>query len=325
MKLSCVVVAHEMRRELPRTAWTLTRGQRGIAPSDYEIVIVDNGSREPIDAGQFADLGVSVRVLAMPAPSQSPAPALNYGAAAARGVIIVSMVDGARMVSPGVLAGTLQAFALFPRCVVTMPAWHLGPGVQNESVARGYDQAAEDRLLEYVDWRGDGARLFDLCQALDPSCRGAPWFGPMSESNVLGLHREDYARLGGFDEAFTSRGGGAVNLDMYRRACGDLDAPVVSLLGEGSFHQVHGGVSTNAPPRDHPWEAIHAEYRRIRGYDFAWPSVLPVQLGCLHGPARALFERTWSPLEREASSQTSRSRLWLARLRGGARALSGRR
>ena len=222
------------------------------------------------------------------------------------------------MVSPGCLAGTLQAFALFGRCVVTTPAWHLGPGVQNETVAYGYDQAAEDRLLDTVDWRGDGSRLFDLCAAMDPSCRGAPWFGAMSESNVLGLHREDYARLGGFEEAFASRGGGAVNLDMYRRACEELGVPVVSLLGEGSFHQVHGGVSTNVRPQAHPWEAIHAEYRRIRRRDFAWPSVAPVQLGRLQGPARALFERTWSPLDRSASPKT-----WPSRLRGAARALRG--
>ena len=63
MKLSCVVVAYNMSRELPRTAYTLTRGQKGIDPADYEVVIVDNGSREPVEAGRFVDLGVDVRVI----------------------------------------------------------------------------------------------------------------------------------------------------------------------------------------------------------------------------------------------------------------------
>ena len=320
MRLSCVVIAHDMGRELPRTVHTLTRGQRGIDPADYEVVIVDNGSREPVAASDYAGHGVAVRVLAMPDPTHSPAPALNHGAAATRGDMIVSMVDGARMVSPGCLAWTLKAFALFGRCVVTMPAWHLGPGVQNETVLRGYDQAAEDRLLATVDWRGDGTRLFDLCEALDPSCRGAPWFGAMSESNVLGLHRDDYRALGGFEEAFTSRGGGAVNLDMFRRACEDLDAPVVSLLGEGSFHQIHGGVSTNVRPDQHPWPAIHDEYRRIRGKDFAWPCVAPVQLGRLEGRARDLYQRTWGSLE----PRPARGGPMRARLRAAARVLAGR-
>ncbi len=307
MKLSCVVVAYDMGRELPRTVHTLTRGQRGIDPADYEIVVVDNGSREPVEAGWFDGGGVAIRVLPMPDPTQSPAPALNHGATAARGDVIVSMVDGARMVSPGCLAWTLKAFALFGRCVVTAPAWHLGPCVQNEAVARGYDQGVEDRLLASVDWRADGTRLFDLCEAMDPSCVGTPWLGTMSESNVLGLRRDDYRRLGGFDEAFTSRGGGAVNLDMFRRACEGLDAPVVSLLGEGSFHQVHGGVSTNVGVADHPWDAIHEEYRRVRGHDFAWPRYAPVQLGRLEGPALALFERS-----RGASAAPRRARRPLA-------------
>ena len=66
MRLSCVVIAYDMDRELPRTVHTLSRGQRGIDPDDYEIIIVDNGSRAPVDAARFADSGVAVRVLAMP-------------------------------------------------------------------------------------------------------------------------------------------------------------------------------------------------------------------------------------------------------------------
>src|SRR5581483_9041619 len=51
--------------------------------------------------------------------------------------------------------------------------------------------------------------------------------------------------LGGFDERFASPGGGYVNLDAYRRA---LDLPrtrLIVLLGEGTFHQVHGGAATS--------------------------------------------------------------------------------
>ena len=320
VKVSIVIVAYNMSRELPKTIRTLSPlGQNDVKPSDYEIVIVDNGSREQVRADRFAEFGGSVRVLRMEAPSQSPAPALNCGAAAACGEIIVSMIDGARMVTPGCVSGMLNAFRLFPRCVVTTPAWHIGPDVQNESVVHGYDQAAEDRLLKTIDWEADGYRLFEICARPDQSCPGLPWFDPLCEANFIGLHKDDYARLGGFDEAFSSRGGGAVNLDMLIRACADLDRPIVSLLGEGSFHQIHGGVSTNVSGKDHPWEAIHEEYRRIRGKDLAPPFYEAAQIGRLGPEARRAYERA-----RALVTRRNQPRSLACRLRQAAAILAGR-
>ena len=75
-------------------------------------------------------------------------------------------------------------------------------------------------------------------------------------------------RLGGLDERFVSPGGGIVNLDFYREACEQLDQLVI-LLGEGTFHQFHGGVATNVPMVSHPMDAIFQEYLTIRGRPFA--------------------------------------------------------
>ena len=47
--LSVVVVAYDMIRELPRTLFTLgTSYQRDIEADDYEVIVVDNGSPEPL-------------------------------------------------------------------------------------------------------------------------------------------------------------------------------------------------------------------------------------------------------------------------------------
>jgi hypothetical protein len=69
-----------------------------------------------------------------------------------------------------------------------------------------------------------------------------------------------------------------VNLDFYREACERLGQLVI-LMGEGTFHQFHGGVATNVPLAAHPWPAFHAEYRGLRGRDFAPPRVAVEYLG----------------------------------------------
>ena len=48
--LSVVLVVHDMARELPRTLRSLSpRYQVGLAADDYEVIVVDNGSVEPVD------------------------------------------------------------------------------------------------------------------------------------------------------------------------------------------------------------------------------------------------------------------------------------
>ena len=54
-------------------------------------------------------------------------------------------------------------------------------------------------------------------------------------------------QVGGFDESFSMPGGGYANLELYERLGSSPDVTVVTILGEGSFHQVHGGTTTNQP------------------------------------------------------------------------------
>lgn len=86
----------------------------------------------------------------------------------------------------------------------------------------------------------------------------------MTESNAFLMLRDAFLALGGYDERFTSPGGGLCNLDFFKRAQAH---PPVALLGEATFHQFHGGVASNVPPGpEHPrtrylaeWEDIHGE------------------------------------------------------------------
>src|SRR5262245_18402870 len=66
-------------------------------------------------------------------------------------------------------------------------------------------------------------------------------------------------QVGGFDESYSMPGGGFANPEFYERMTSDPKVTVVSRLGEGSFHQVHGGVTTNQPDPDE-------RRRRVFGY-----------------------------------------------------------
>ena len=275
-KLSIVVVAYNMPREIPRTIRSLSPAmQAGVARGDYEIVLLDNGSTRRFDPAACLGFGADIRIERSEAGDPSPCRAINRGLALARGELCGVMIDGARLASPGLVAGALLPRRLHDRPVISTLGFHLGPDVQMKSVLSGYNQQEEDRLLEAVDWTQDGYRLFDISVFAGSSAGG--WFAPMAESNGLFLTREMWTELGGFDEQFRSPGGGLVNLDTYVRACGLGGSQLITLLGEGTFHQVHGGVATNSVVS--PWDAFHDEYVRLRGRPFAKPESVPIFVG----------------------------------------------
>src|SRR6202008_188977 len=171
-----------------------------------------------------------------------------------------------RIASPGLLAHALLAPRLAAQPVVASLGWHLGPGLHSDARNTGYDQAAEDRLLTELDWERDGYRLFEAATLAESSSRG--WFAPMGESNGLFMDAATWRERGGLDERFVLPGGGLANHDFFRRAC-ELDGTqLVVLLGEGTFHQIHGGAATSGRPGG---DDMHAEYGALRGRPYQPP------------------------------------------------------
>ena len=287
--LSVVVVGYNMARELPRTLRTLSPAmQRGVDASDYEVILVDNGSSRPFDEEECRRWLPDLIIERMANPTPSPTAAANRGISLARGDLIGVLIDGARMASPGLLSMALTAARLHEQPVIGALGYHLGPDVQPKTIHQGYDQATEDALLAGSGWEQDGYRLFEVAVLANSSSRG--WFVLPAESNAVFMKAGQWKRLGGFDEGFQSAGGGLTNADLWARACADLGSYVVMLLGEATFHQVHGGVATNARVSNAP--AFKAEYERLRGKPWTGPVADPLYLGRFPGEARESLRRS---------------------------------
>lgn len=271
-RLSVVVVVHNIPQQARRTLLSLSRGyQRHIGRDDYEVIVVDNGSSPPVDPAQLRELDGPFRLIRMAPAPPSPAPAINRGLAAARGEVIGVMIDGARLATPGLLHFAYHGAQLYERAVVTTLGWYLGADLQRWSMQVGHDQAYEARLLDSIGWPADGYRLFEIATMDESSVDG--WVQPTAESNALFMRREMWDAIGGYDERFDLPGGGYLNLHMLRQAMETPGARNVILAGEGTFHQFHGGIATNAPPEVFGARAVRwlQQYEAITNATWAPP------------------------------------------------------
>jgi glycosyltransferase involved in cell wall biosynthesis len=240
--VSLVVVSYTMERELPRTLQSLSPPYQHACPRGRsEIIVVDNGSAQPPDERDFAGIDANIRVRLQVNATVSPVAAINAGLAEARAALIGVWIDGARLASPGLIDACLGAARLHPRPVIATLNYQLGPSLQYFSADHGYDQEAEDRLLESIDWPSDGYRLFDIATS---EMRHGP-AGPMLETNALFLPCELWQELDGYDPLFVEPGGGVANADTLLRACALPGVQLIRVLGEATFHQFHGGLSTS--------------------------------------------------------------------------------
>ena len=109
-----VVVFYNMRREAPRTLHSLSRAyQEGIEGTSYEVIVVENGSDDDQALGGafVRDFGPEFRYLDLAGDaSPSPVAALNRGIEMSRGRSLALMIDGAHVLTPGVLRFGLRGW-----------------------------------------------------------------------------------------------------------------------------------------------------------------------------------------------------------------------
>jgi cephalosporin hydroxylase len=272
--LSVIVVFYNMRREAGRTLHSLSRAyQEGLDGTSYEVIVLENGSDEGQKLGVACvrDFGPEFRYIDLAAEaSPSPVGALTRGIAASRGRKLALMIDGAHVLTPGVLRFGLQGLAAYAPAIVATQQWYVGPGQQGEAMGNGYDEAYEDRLFQRIQWPSNGYRLFEIGHFVGER----DWLDGVWESNCMFVSRAQLEQVGGFEERFTVPGGGYANLELYERLGSSPDVTVCSIIGEGSFHQVHGGTTTNeaeAGQRRARVFGYAGEYAQLRGRAFKGP------------------------------------------------------
>ena len=242
------------------------------------MILVDNGSKNPPTLEDFAGLDIDLTILHQENPTRSPVAAINTAINKSSGQTIGVFIDGARILSPRVLATAREGLCVSDRSIVAIRGRYLGSKFQRDSTAEGYDKEVEDNLLGASEWETHGYRLFNI-SVFDESS-GPTWYDPIAETNCLFMGRSLWRELNGFDPMFKSAGGGLVNLDTWKRAVELPNVNPIILIGEASFHQVHGGVATNG--NLDVIGAFFDEYVQIRGQEFKTPQVPFSLLGKTH-------------------------------------------
>jgi len=267
--LSVVVLFYDMAREAPRTLQSLIAPyQQGLDGIEYEIVAIDHGSPLPLQPPTIPGLGERLRWLRLDQAPVSPVKAINHAVRSlCRGRYVTVCIDGARIASSHLLSQSLAACRGLTSPLVLTLGWHLGPDVQSRSVLTGYDQQAEDVLLDGIQWPALPDRLFEVSVFAGSS--GSGYFRPIAESNAFTLERDAFLALGGYHEGFALPGGGLANLELLERMVASHADQIITLIGDGTFHQHHGGAATSNLGY---FDGARPEYRSIIGRDYQVPA-----------------------------------------------------
>ena len=191
MRFSVVVPTYERREQLPRTLAALRRQSLG----DFELIVVDDGSRDGIDAGLRRGSEGDFKLVEQ--ENLGAAAARNAGAAIARGELLLFLDDDMEA-DPEMLAAHDRAHRRGAEIVLgDIP---LDPGSPPGLLAKGVGVWAESRRRRLTE-PGAEPGLEDLL------------------TGQISISAADFARLGGFDEGLT-RGGlfGGEDIDFGQRA-----------------------------------------------------------------------------------------------------------
>ena len=263
--VSIIVIAYQMADQLQNTLRTLSADyQKGVNIEDYEVIVMENSSDDNLSAKTIGALPENFHYTLREEQAATPVFAVNEAFQQCRAPFIGLMIDGARMVSPGVIKNAIMAHSITPDAILAVPGYHLGQDEQHK-MEGGSDQLAyEKELLESIDWRRNGYELFSIATFSGANRRG--YLQPIMECNCLFASATKYAEIGYANTDFTLPGGGSINLHMYR-SLGMLSG--TSLLvtpGEGSFHQFHGGVTTSS----YAQREAEIEKNRVQLHSY-WP------------------------------------------------------
>ena len=243
--ISLVVVVYDMVAPAMNTLYSLSSNyQQDVSEDEYEVIIIENRSNNNLDPAAVAELGDNFHYHLRDEPGVSPVAAANEGLHLCRGQYIAMIIDGARMLTPRVVKWAKQAYRLSRDSLTMVPGYHIGDREQQLHDKTTYNQQTEQRWLDELNWKDEGYRLFQSCHPSPGNKYG--FLHPFMECSCLFAHASHFKRINGINQQFDLSGGGSVNLHLLRSLGMHGQMQAVILAGEGSFHQLHGGVTTSS-------------------------------------------------------------------------------
>jgi len=263
--ITIIIAYYDIPDQIERTIMSCSPDYQGVEADQIEVIIADNGSNLSMHEGLLERFPFVSKVLRTE-EQPSPVFALNDAIAQASHSTVAVMIDGAHMLSPGIVTSVKEVLGLFARPVINVPQYILGDVSQN--LRSGPDAfEREQRRLDDLNWPHEGYALFDF--ALFPGERPLRTYFGAIESNCLITTKEVLESCGSFDERFNEPSGGFANLELFSRLTSHPENSYVLLPGEGSFHQDHEGTTTGRSPegRDRAVAKFRQQYRDITGFD----------------------------------------------------------
>ena len=292
--LSIIVVVYDMPRQAMNTLLSLALPyQKNVSTDDYEVIVVENQSANNLDVAAVAALGSQFRYFLREEKGVSPVPAVNFAFSQCRGSQIGLIIDGARMVTPRVVEYAMLGAKISAQALVMVPGYHIGEKDQKFHLQTGHSEQLEIEKLAAIEWQDNGYRLFKWACWSSSNQRG--YLQPMQECSALFCSVDNFRRIGGADERFDQAGGGSINLYLYRKLGMLPDIQLFVLPGEGSFHQFHGGVTTQELPEDDERKAVLKSFdtrlEEVWGSPFKALTREPMLLGAVTHWAQPFLEK----------------------------------
>lgn len=242
--LSIIVIAFKMPSQAYNTLYSLSSQHQILADErDYEIIVVENQSPEMLCPEKIGKLGENIQYFSREEKGVSPVSSINFAFDHCRGKNIALLIDGARMVTPGLVNNILSVYRANERSVIGVPGYQLGDIHHNQLEDPVESLTHETALLKSIAWPSDGYELFNIACLSNANRFG--YLHPLMESNCIVAPYNFYRQIGFADSRFTLPGGGAVNLHLWRSLGLIENSQLYILPGEGNFHQYHGGVTTS--------------------------------------------------------------------------------
>jgi hypothetical protein len=275
-----------MSEEVINTLKTLDCSYQNEPRDSYEVLVMENPSDNNLKNHDFSIYNAEIKYFYnnenLPLTS-----AINNLSEKASGDYLIIIPDGARLLSKRVLHYCKQAINIDKKSIVAFHGFHLGLFPQQFSVEQKlYSKADEVSFLKSIDFPNNPDSLFLNASWAGSSNRGS--FFEMAESNCLMLPKDLWLRVAGFDERLDIPSGGIANLDLYGRVISNFDHKLFFVLGEGCFHQLHGGDTTSSNEKkfnkyklDYK-EKTGKEWRFVKRDDYEFLGRVPPQfLGLL--------------------------------------------